>query len=236
MKKLSTLLFLFLFLTPIAFAGVLTGSIQFEGAVPEMEKLSMSADPSCASSHTNPVFSEAVVVNDNATLRNVFVYIKEGVKGEYSPPDDKKSLDERPIIDQQGCRYIPHVLGVMTKQKFVIRNSDSTLHNVHSLAENSKQFNLGMPIQGMKLLKSFDASEVMVKVKCDVHPWMRAYIGVLDHPFFSVSDGQGNFTIKDLPDGDYVVEAWHETYAAQTQAVTLTDGEHKTISFTFGAA
>jgi plastocyanin len=203
-----------------ALAGTIAGSIQFSGTAPKPEVLSMNADPTCFAAHSEPVLSESVVVNSNGTLKNVFVYVKEGLEGQsFEVPQ------EFVVLDQNGCRYSPHVLGAQVGQAVQIINSDATLHNVHSLAENNKQFNLGMPIQGMKLKKKFSVSEVMVKVKCDVHPWMNAYVGVLEHPYFSVSGNDGTFQISNLPAGDYVLEVWHETYGTQTQSVTVGDGE-----------
>ncbi len=226
MKKLMICLSVFL-ISKQLFAATISGSVQFSGTAPKMEKISMNADPTCSSLHPEPVYEETVVVNPNSTLKNVFVYVKEGLEG--------KTFDipkEPVVIDQKGCQYHAHVFGIQAGQELSIVNSDNTLHNVHSLAEKSKQFNLGMPIQGMKLPKKFEAPEVMVKFKCDVHPWMNAYIGVLNHPFFAVSDDQGKFEIKNLPAGDYTVEAWHEKYGIQTQKVTIS-GDSATANFTF---
>jgi plastocyanin len=212
-------------LCPPLFAGSIAATAKFSGTAPAPEELSMSADPTCASVHSGPVHSEAVAVNDNGTLKNVFVYVKSGAKAAPAPADPV-------VIDQQGCMYKPHVMGIQTGQALQILNSDGTLHNVHSMAEKSKQFNLGMPIKGMKLKKKFDTAEVMVKLKCDVHPWMSAYIGVVDHPFFAVSGDNGSASINDLPAGDYTIAAWHETYGEQAQDVTVGDGA-VTIEFTF---
>jgi plastocyanin len=225
MKKFIFVLVGFMITTPV-FAGSISGTAAFSGTAPEMEQISMDADPTCLAANAGPVYTESVVVNDNGTLRNVFVHIKEGVTGGAVPKDPV-------VIDQKGCRYEPHVFGIQVGQALQIVNSDATLHNVHSLAENSKQFNLGMPIQGMKLKKKFDSTEVMVKLKCDVHPWMSAYIGVLTHSHFGVSGNDGSFSISDLPAGDYVVEAWHEQYGTQTQNVTVGDGD-TAVEFTFG--
>jgi uncharacterized protein (DUF2141 family) len=129
------------------------------------------------------------------------------------------------------------VFGIQVGQPLEIKNSDATLHNVHSLSTKTPQFNLGMPIQNMKLKKAFTAPEVMVKIKCEVHPWMSAYAGVLDHPFFAVSGDDGTFTIKNLPPGEYTIEAWHQKYGSQTQKVTVAaDGDAKTADFSFKAA
>ena len=135
---------------------------------------------------------------------------------------------------QKGCHYVPHVQGVQVGQPLQIVNSDSTLHNVHGMPKQSKEFNLGMPIQGMKLDRKFDKPEVMVKFKCDVHPWMNAYVGVLDHPFFAVSGADGQYEIKDLPAGTYTVEAWHEKFGVQTQEITVTDAAAGSADFSFG--
>lgn len=230
MRKFLLVCAVFLFLSKGLFAGSITGKVNFTGTAPQGEQISMSADPVCASLHSEPVFAETVIVNDNGTLRNVFVYVKEGLEGKTFP-----APTEAVTIDQKGCQYHPHVFGIQVGQPLEIVNSDATLHNVHSLAEKSKQFNLGMPLQGMKLTKKFENPEVMAKLKCDVHPWMSAYIGVLSHPFYSVTGEDGAFEIKDLPSGDYTIEAWHEQYGAQTQTVTVSEGP-ASVEFNFASA
>ncbi len=210
-----------------AYAGVVSGTVNFTGTAPQNEPISMSADPNCAAAHSGPVAHETVLVNPNGTLKNVFVYIKKGLEGQAFP------APTTPVsINQKGCQYHPHVLGIQVGQPFELINSDPTLHNVHSLPEKSKQFNLGMPLQGMKLSKKFEAPEVMVKIKCDVHPWMSAYVGVLSHPFYGVTGDDGAFLIKDVPPGNYVVEVWHEKYGTQTQEITVADGS-SLVNFTF---
>ena len=228
MKK-SILFFVGIFvITTLVFAGTVTGKVSFTGTAPQNEQISMSADPTCASLHSGPVYGETVIVNPNNTLQNVFVYIKEGLEGKtFSAPT-------APVkIDQNSCQYHPHVFGIQTGQTLEIINSDATLHNIHSLAEKSPQFNLGMPLQGMKLTKKFANPEVMVKLKCDVHPWMNAYIGVLPHSFFGMTGTDGTYSVKDLPAGEYTIEAWHEKYGTQTQKITVGEGE-TTVDFTFG--
>ncbi len=231
MNKLMMLAFSFVFVfagTALA-GGTVTGKVAFEGTAPTPEVIKMSADPFCATAHKE-VASEAVVVNSNGTLKNVFVYVKEGLEGQtFESPKDAVTFD------QAGCVYKPHVFGVMVNQPVEILNSDSTLHNVHAVAEKNKGFNLGMPIKGMKLKKTFGEPEVMVKMKCDVHPWMNAYIGVLPHPFYSVSGEDGTFKIENLPAGTYTIETWHEKYGAQTQQVTVAEGESKTADFSYKA-
>lgn len=209
-------------------AATLSGSVQFEGTAPESKVVDMGADPTCKSAHSGPVYMEDVLVNENGTLKNVFVYVKEGLEGQtFEKPKEKV------VLDQLGCRYTPRVFGLQVGQKLEILNTDPTLHNVHGMPKNSKEFNLGMPIKGMKLKRTFDTPEVMVKFKCDVHPWMRAYAGVLPHPFYAVTGDDGSFEIKDLPDGDYVVEVWHEKYGTKSQEISISGAA--TAEFSLGA-
>jgi hypothetical protein len=136
-------------------------------------------------------------------------------------------------LDQQGCRYSPHVFGIQTGQTLEILNSDPTLHNIHAMPANNREFNTGQPIQGMKTEQSFENVEVMVPFKCDVHGWMNAYAGVLDHPYFAVTTADGGFELSNVPPGTYTVEAWHETLGTQTQSVTVDASGTAEVSFTF---
>jgi len=209
-----------------AVGSALTGKVIFEGTPPAPQPIRMDADPVCLLQHKDGSTSEEVVVNGNGTLKNVFVYVKEGLAGQ------KFDSPAEPVVfDQKGCRYEPRVFGIMVNQPFEILNSDSTLHNVHSLAKASKEFNLGMPIQGMKLTQKFTAPEIMVKIKCEVHPWMAAYGGVVDHPFYAVTGDDGTFTIKDLPPGAYVLEAWHEKFGTQTATVKVPEATEAHFTF-----
>jgi hypothetical protein len=207
----------------------ITGKIVFEGAVPASEKFKMSADAFCAKAHPGDVSRDEILVGPDKGLANVFVYVKSGISGTYPPPATAAT------IDQKGCRYAPHVFGVVAGQSIDILNSDPTLHNIHSLPEKSEPFNLAMPVQGMKYTKRFDNPEVMVRIKCDVHGWMSAYCGVLSHPFFAVTAADGTYTIKNLPAGTYTLEAWHEKLGTQTQQVTVGAQESKPAAFTFKA-
>ena len=212
------------FLVPSSvFASAISGKVYFEGQPQVVEMIKADADPNCKMVHPNGITPDQVIVNANGTLKNVFVYVKEGLAGKtFEPPK------EPVVFDQNGCQYSPKVFGIQVNRPLEILNSDDTVHNVHALPKNSKEFNLGMPMKGMKLKKSFNKPEVMVKIKCEVHPWMTAYAGVLDHPFFSVSGEDGSFQIKDLPPGSYVLEAWHEKYGTMTQNVTVTDQDQST--------
>lgn len=220
-------LFSLLFVQSVKAAGTpVTGKVTFEGTPPAPQILRMDADPVCSGQNPNGMPSEEVTVNPNGTLKNVFVYVKQALEGQ------KFDVPTEPVVfDQRGCHYTPHVFGVRVNQPIQIINSDGTLHNVHALPKNSKEFNLGMPIQGMKLNQKFTAPEQMVKIKCEVHPWMSAYAGVMEHPFFAVTGEDGTFTIKDLPPGEYTLEAWHEKYGAQTATVKVPDQTEVNFSF-----
>jgi plastocyanin len=163
-------------------------------------------------------------------LANVFVYVKDGLGNYvYDQPTDKVT------IDQQNCRYHPHVFGMRVGQTLIIKNSDDTLHNIHAMPKINTEFNEGEPIKGMTREKTFTAKEVMVPFKCDVHGWMNAYVGVLDHPYYALTDKDGKFELKSLPPGTYTIEAWHEKLGTMEQKVTLGQKETKDVSFTFKA-
>ncbi len=212
-----------------AIAGDVTGKVNFSGKAPSMARLRMDADRFCRSAHKAPVESEEVVVNKNGSLANVLVYVKEGLSGKKFSAPAKKA-----VFDQEGCIYHPHVLGVQVGQEVEIRNSDNTLHNVHTLSTTNPSFNAGQPIKGSKLTKKFEKEETF-RVKCDVHSWMSAYIGVFSHPYFDVTGTDGSFTLKGLPAGDYTVEAWHEKYGVQTMKVTVPASGKKEVDFKFAA-
>ncbi|MFQ5766905.1 MAG: carboxypeptidase regulatory-like domain-containing protein, partial [Acidobacteriota bacterium] len=208
----------------------ITGQIKFEGTPPKRAVIPMNADPVCQKQHGESVQSEEVIVNPNNTLQDVFVYVKSGLEGQSYP------VPSEPVVfDQKGCMYDPHVFGIQAGQPLEILNSDDTMHNVHALPNESKQFNKGMPKFLKKWKTTFDKPEVMVRVKCEVHPWMGAWVGVLNHPFFSVSDDHGSFTLKGLPAGTYTIAAWQEKYGTLTQQVSLGPDEVKNIDFTFKA-
>lgn len=209
-------------------AGSITGTIKLDGQAPQRQAIKMSADPQCDAANPNGRLGDVFLVKDGK-VQNVFVYIKDGLG------DQKFDVPAGPVahVDQVGCMYTPRVIGVMVGQEFEIRNSDATLHNVHALPAASKPFNNAMPMKGMTIKRKFTAPEVMVRVKCDVHPWMAAYIGVLTHPFFAVSAEDGTFTIANVPPGTYTIEAWHEKMGTQTATVTVADGAAAPADFTF---
>ena len=216
-----------------ATAGEVKGTVALDGVAPKNADIKMNADPVCVKQTAgSPQSQETFIVGkDGKSLANVFVYVKEGLSPDYSfdvPTESAK-------IDQQNCRYHPHVFGMRVGQKLEIVNSDPTLHNIHAVPKANTEFNNGQPIQGMKMDHTFTAKEVMVPFKCDVHGWMNAYVGVLDHPFFAVTDNEGKFDIKGLPPGTYTIEAWHEKGGTTTQSVTVGPSETKDITFSIKA-
>ena len=208
-------------------AATITGKVAFTGDKPAMKNISMDATPACARAHTTPQKSQEVVVNDNGTLRNVFVWVKSGL------PDKQWPKPAALKLDQHGCMYEPHVLGVQTGQDIEIVNSDPTNHNIHPLPKENREWNESQPPKGESKTKNFARQEVMIPVKCNVHPWMRACIGVVSHPFFAVTGDDGTFTIKGLPPGKYTLEAWHEKYGTQDVEITVAPKESKTNDFSF---
>ena len=209
-------------------SSTIHGIVKFTGTAPTQERIKMDADPQCLMQHKEPVQKPEIVVGGNGGLQHVFVYVKGGLEGKSFP------APTQPVVfDQHGCMYNPRILGIQVGQPLEIRNSDATLHNVNCKPTKSKAFNIAQPTQGMKSTKQFTAPEIMVKCACNVHPWMAAYIGVVEHPYFSTTDEQGSFTLANLPAGQYTIEAWHEKLGTKTEAVTVGDGETKELSFEF---
>ena len=206
--------------------ATVTGKIVFEGTAPAPARIQMSADPYCQS-HSNNAVSEEVLVSEGG-LENVIVYVKSGVpSGTFATPTETIQ------IDQKDCHYVPHVLTMQVNQPLKIKNSDATLHNIHAWAEKNAPFNEGQPVQNMESTKSFTMAEMPLPIRCDVHKWMGAFVGVFTHPFHTVSKGGGSYSLK-LPAGNYEIVAWHEKYGEQTQMVQVTDNEQKVdINFTF---
>jgi len=206
------------------------GKIKFEGTVQAPEKVKLNADPKCAAMHKDGLERWQVHVKDGG-LADVLVYVKAGVSGTYPVPT------EPVLMDQKGCDYTPHMVAMRAGQPLKIRNSDDTLHNIHPRPQVNPEFNIGQPRQGMESVregeKGFAKPEIMIPVGCDVHPWMRAFISVLDNPFFAVSGEDGSFEIKGLPAGEYEIEATHGKLKSQSQKVTVKDGEAAKLDFTF---
>ena len=177
-----------------------------------MPTIDMSQDPSCPS---KPQPAEAFIATDGK-LANVFVYVKEGL------PSGRFPVSSDPVVlDQKGCRYIPHMLGVMTGQPLKVLNSDTADHNVHDMPSNNPPWNESQMTGDAPVVKTFSNPEMMIPVQCNQHPWMRAYINVMSHPYFAVSAGDGKFTIPNLPPGEYTVAAVHEKFGEQTMKLKV---------------
>jgi plastocyanin len=217
--------------------GSITGSVNFTGEAPAPKPISMDADAACAQNNANPQ-TEDVVVKDGK-LANVLVYIKDGKTTTGSKSITSFAFEvpaTEVVLDQKGCRYLPHVLGIMAGQKLKVTNSDPTAHNVHPSPKSNKEWNQSQPAGAQPIIQTFSRAEVVVPVKCNQHPWMKANIGVLKHPLFAVSGENGAFEIKGVPPGTYTVATWHEKYGEKTQSVTVGANETKTQDFAFDAS
>ena len=210
-------------------ASSISGTVTYAGTVPNLRPLAMDADPACAKKHSGPVPSEMLVLGNGNTMGNIMVWVSKGVATGKTWPAPKNPV----VLDQKGCQYQPHVMGIMVGQAYRILNSDGVLHNVHALPKINKAFNRAMPPTVKEANATFDKPEAMFQIKCDVHPWMSAYVGAFTHPFFSVTAKDGKFTISGLDPGTYEITAWHERLGTQTASVTVGANETKTQNFKF---
>jgi plastocyanin len=209
-------------------AGVLKGTIRFTGKKPNRKKIDMSSDPACAEAHHAGVYDESIVVNPNGTLANAFIYIKSGLEGK------KFEVPNSPVvIDQHGCWFHPRVLGIQTGQVLQVTNSDPVTHNIHPLAQINREWNHSQGQGDAPLARKFLKPEVMIRVKCNIHGWMHAFIGVVEHPYFAVTGSDGTFKIPNVPPGDYVIEVWQETLGTQEQKITVGPAGEVETNFTF---
>ncbi len=211
-----------------ATAGAVTAVVRFEGAVPAPRMMRLDGDPKCVQENgAAERAAESLVVGENQALQNVFVYVKDGL-GAFGFPVPTEPV----VLDQDKCRYTPRVVGVRVGQPLSIRNSDPLLHNVRADPEINQPFNMSTPLEGMSFTRTFATKEIMVPFKCDVHAWMTAYVGVLDHPYFGTTGTDGQVVLGNLPPGTYTIEAWHETLGTKTQQVTIAAKESKDVTFT----
>ena len=214
---------------PGVVSGVM-GRVSFSGTAPERTVIETEGDPNCAAMHGGkPVLSDSVLVSADGGLANVFVYVTN------APDTGAETPTESVRLDQIGCMYTPHVLGVQIGQPLEIVNSDSTTHNVRGVARKNKAMNYGQPAGSKPRTKTFKKVEMKIRIKCDIHPWMTAYVFAMGHSFFGVSDESGAFDIEGLPAGDYEVTAWHEKFGEQAGTVTVgADGSGK-VDFNFSS-
>lgn len=203
-------------------AADISGKVKLQGT-PKPE-IPIQLDPTCGKLHSSPITTRHYVVGKDNGLANVFVYVKEGAAKTPAP-------SQPVVLDQNGCMYHPYVFGAVVGQKIIIRNSDPLLHNVHGTPKVNKEFNFAQPVKGQENAVTFDKPEVFVRIKCDVHSWMFTYAGVCEHPYFAVTDKDGNFTIKNLPPGKYTLEAIHLKAGAKTQPITVSAGEAAPVNF-----
>lgn len=203
------------------------GHVTYSGPIPKLSAVKMEADPTCAAKHDQPVPYQGFVLGDGNGLANVLVRVTGGApEGHYPPPD------EPIVLDQRGCLYHPHVMAAVSGQELEILNSDGLLHNVHSLSKVNP-FNRAMPAGVKEADYELSTPEDPFRIKCDVHPWMEAYLAVMDNPFFDVTGKDGAFTISDLPAGSYEIQAWHERLGTKTVSVEVEEGETATVDFVF---
>jgi plastocyanin len=213
--------------TPIdpATAATVSGTVKFDGTAPKPSKIDMSQDPACKGMNE----AENIVVG-GGDLANVFVYVKDGLGSRTFDV-----LKDPVVLDQQGCKYHPHVLGVMAGQTVQIKNDDQTTHNIHPTPKDNREWNESQPPSSPAIEKNFAREEIMLPVKCNQHPWMKMYINVVKTPFFAVTDKSGKYEIKGLPPGDYTIAFVHEKLGEQDQKVTVAAKDTKTVDQSFKA-
>jgi plastocyanin len=209
-------------------AGTITGTVVYEGKVPNLRPLSVAAEPMCAKKHET-VPNEALVLGPGNAMANILVRVVSGLPAGKTWPAPKEPV----VMAQEGCQYVPHVMGIMVGQPFKVLNDDGVLHNVHALPRVNRPFNMAMPPTRKEATETFAKEEGMFTIKCDVHPWMQAHIGVFGHPFFAVTKTDGRFTIANLPAGTYELEAWHEKLGTRKATVTVGASDTKQVSFKF---
>ncbi len=208
--------------------AAITGTVSLSGSAPANPVIDMSEEPQCKSKHSGTISDPQYVVA-NGKLANAFVYVKSGLPANQTYPVPTQPV----VIDQDGCIYEPRVFGAMAGQKIEIKNSDPVLHNIKAVPTANRGFNISQPSQGMTTTRTFATKEVMVPLECNVHGWMNAFVGVMDHPYFATTDADGRFSIQGLPAGTYEVEAWHEKLGTRTTTVTVGAEETKSADLTF---
>src|SRR5215212_4579595 len=224
--------------TPKGDEGPITGKINLTGTPPAPTKIDMGQDSNCAAKNPNAV-TETVVAKDGK-LQYAFVYIKDGTLADGKKIGDFsfKAPDTEVVLDQNGCHYVPHIVGLQPNQKLKVTNSDPTTHNIHAMPKTgggNDEWNESQGPSAAPITKNFKRSEILVPVKCNQHPWMKAYIGVIKHPFFAVTKEDGSYEIKGVPPGTYTVVAWHEKGSEKTMQVTVPAKGAATSDFTFDA-
>jgi plastocyanin len=217
-------------LTAPAFAGAVTGTVRYEGEVPNIRPVQMQADAACAAMHGEPVPNEVIVLGDGQTMGNILVWVSGGLPegAEYPVPE------EAAVLDQEGCIYHPRVFAVQVGQTLRVLNPDGILHNVNGAPKANRPFNVGMTASVTEMDMVFDNPELEpFPIRCDVHTWMRSFCGVFDHPYFFVTDASGEFRIEGLAPGEYEITAWHEILGPQTATITIPDEDDAEVTADF---
>lgn len=218
--------------TTIAFGGPsggsISGKVTYEGTPARQKPIDMSKEPGCAAQHPTPITTETVVVGPGNALQNVVVYVSAGAPDESSPPPQAVT------IVQKGCQYLPHVVPMVVNQELKVVNDDANSHNIHPLAKINNEWNKSQPPGTPPFSEKFAKPE-FIPVKCNIHPWMHSSFAVLKNSHYAVSGGDGGFSLPNLPPGKYTITAWHESYGDQTQDVTISGNETKTVNFVFKA-
>jgi plastocyanin len=212
---------------PAPAGGTVSGKVTYEGTPAKMKPIDMSKEPSCAKMYPTPPLAETVVTGAGNSLENVVVYISAGA------PDDS-APSTAAVFTQKGCRYIPHLLAFQVNQELKIQNEDQTSHNIHPLPKLNREWNKSQPPGTPPISEKYDKAEIF-PVKCNVHPWMHGTFAVLKNSHFAVTGDGGGFTLANLPPGKYTITAYHESYGDQSQEVTISGSETKTVNFVFKA-
>jgi plastocyanin len=205
--------------------GTVTGKVTYEGAPARMKPIDMSAEPSCAKLYAVPPLAETVLTGAGNSLENVVVYVSAGAPNDAAP-------STAVIFTQKGCRYIPHLLALQVNQELKIANEDQTTHNVHPQPKRNREWNKSQPPGAPPIRESYEQAE-FIPVKCNVHPWMHGTLAVMPNSHYAVTGAGGTFSLPNLPPGKYTITAWHESFGAQSQDVTITGNETRTINFVF---
>lgn len=216
-----------IFKVDAATAGSISGTIRYAGRRPTPKKVDMSEDPACVAAHQGKAVDESLVLSPNGALANAFIYVKAGLEGKHF-----ETPSAAVIIDQKGCWFHPRVLGIQTSQTLQIVNSDPVTHNIHPMAEINREWNHSQGAGDAPLGRRFIKPEVMIRVKCNIHSWMHAYIGVVDNPYFAVSKDDGSFSIANLPPGTYTLGIWQESLGAQERQITVAPHANILANFT----
>jgi plastocyanin len=212
-----------------ATAGAITGNIAFRGAKPARQLISMEAEEGCQKANAGKaVYDEVVLVGKNGGLSNAFVYIQAGLEDKKFEP-----VQQAVSLDQRGCMFVPRIIGIRPAQTLDLKNGDSVSHNIHPMPVNNREWNQEQPPHAADVPHKFARPEVMIPVKCNIHAWMHAWIGVVDHPYFAVTGADGNFEWKNVPPGDYTIAVWHEKLGEQKQQVHLAPAGSAAVNFTY---